>query len=300
MSQQPAVLFIVFNRPDTTREVMAAIRAAQPQRLYVAADGARPGRAGEAERCAETRRIATGIDWPCTVRTLLRERNLGCRQAVSSAISWFFEQEEEGIILEDDCLPHPSFFGFCAELLEHWRQDKRIMSICGTNLGLPVRHGDASYGFTRTPHCWGWASWRRAWAEYDIRLESWPAFRDAGRLEDVLRDRRLRGCYRRVFDRLHAGSIDTWDWQWSYACWRSNGLCAVPRDNLVSNIGFGATATHTTGSSPLACLPTRAIALPLSHPRHLLVDEAFFIRAEEFSFPSLSARITTRLRRLLP
>lgn len=294
------VAFVLFNRPDTTRRVFAAIRERRPARLLVIADGPRPARAGELARCHEARAVVDqGVDWPCEVQRCYSDENLGCKRRLSSGFDWLFQQVEEAIILEDDCLPHPSFFPYCEELLAKWRDDERIMSICGTNLGLPLRTDGASYGFTRTPHCWGWASWRRAWRNYDVAMQAWPAFRDAGRLDDVLRDRGLRSRYRRNFDRLHAGRIDTWDWQWTFACWMNHGLCAVPRENLVSNIGFGAAASHTTGTSRLANLPTRAISLPLNHPPHLVVDEAFFALAEAQSLPSLPARVANRLGRML-
>src|SRR5262249_20722231 len=157
------VLFLIFNRPNTTARVMEAIRTAGPGRLYVAADGPRDGNADEAKRCAEVRRIATQVDWPCEVQTLFRERNLGCRQAVSSAITWFFEQEQEGIILEDDCLPSPSFFPYCAELLARFRNDERIMCITGCNFQQDMKGYPYSYYFSKYHHVWGWATWRRAW-----------------------------------------------------------------------------------------------------------------------------------------
>ncbi len=294
------VAFVIFNRPDTTRRVFASIREQRPSRLLVIADGPRPGRAGEDALCREARSIVDqGVDWPCTVERCFSDTNLGCRRRLSSGFDWLFKQVEAAIVLEDDCLPHPTFFAYCTDLLDRWRDDERVMSVCGTNLGLPVRSDGASYGFTRTPHCWGWASWRRAWAHYDVAMRAWPGFRDAGRLEDVLRDGGLRRRYRKVFDRLHAGALDTWDWQWTFACWMNHGLCAVPRENLVSNIGFGASASHTTGASRLAALPTRALPSPIIHPQQLVVDEVFFAKAEVQSLPSLATRAANHIGRIL-
>lgn len=165
-----AVLLLIFNRPETTRRVFDQIRAQQPPRLYIAADGARPNRPEEAARCAETRAISTQVDWDCELHLLYRDQNLGCRRAVSEAITWFFEHEEAGIILEDDCLPADSFFYFCDALLEKYRHDERIHAITGTNLQMGKQWGEASYYFSRYTNIWGWASWRRVWKEYDSEL----------------------------------------------------------------------------------------------------------------------------------
>lgn len=170
-----AVLFLVFNRPDTTRQVLDSIRQARPPRLYVAADGAREDRPGERERCERVRGIATDVDWPCEVHTLFRARNLGCKTAVSGGISWFFEQEEEGIILEDDVLPDQSFFVFCEELLERYRHEAKVTMISGDYFHGNNHQPTASYFFSRYTHIWGWASWRRAWQHYDREMAQWPS-----------------------------------------------------------------------------------------------------------------------------
>ena len=307
-----AILFLVFNRPDTTARVFEAIRQARPPRLYVAADGPRSGRGGEQQRCDEVRRIATAVDWPCELITLLREGNLGCKRAVSSAISWYFTHEPEGIVLEDDCLPDPSFFPYCDELLERYRDDPRVMCISGDNFisrnWLP---GD-SYYFSRYVHIWGWATWRRAWAHYDVDMKDWLAGDGAAVVE-----RRLRGEPRAVaywkenFERVASGRIDTWDYQWVYACWRREGLSCMPATNLISNIGFGEGATHTTSpESKLANLGVVAQELPLRHPdaveAHLGADqwtsEHVFDIDEQQSRASLSllrSRLNGWLRRAL-
>ena len=154
LTLQAPALFLVFNRPDTTARVFEALRAARPARLYVAADGPRPNREGEAARCDDVRRIATQVDWPCKVTTLFRDRNLGCRIGVSTAIDWFFEHEEEGIVLEDDCLPSTSFFPYCAELLARYRHDERVMCVSGDNFQLGREVTQYSYYFSRNIHCW--------------------------------------------------------------------------------------------------------------------------------------------------
>jgi hypothetical protein len=263
------LLFLVFNRPETTRPVFEAIRAARPPRLYVAADGPRSGRVGEAERCAEVRRIASDIDWPCEVKTLFRERNLGCKDGVSQGISWFFEHEPEGIILEDDILPVPTFFDFCDELLARYRDDDRISMISGSNLIAGHFVARESYFFSRYTQIWGWASWRRAWKNYDVRMADWPAWRDGNGLNRLANTGRLFEIYwRHTLDACHAGKRDTWDYQWTFANWRVGALAILPAVNQTRNVGFGADATHTTASIPEFVLssPGQALKFPLVHP----------------------------------
>jgi len=267
-----AVLLLVFNRPDTTRQVFEAIRTARPPRLYVAADGPRASRSGEAARCAEARAIATAVDWPCEVRTLLRDENLGCKHAVSSAIDWFFSQEPEGIILEDDILPLPSFFEFCDQLLDRYRDDPRIAAISGCNVIADQHMTPASYFYSRYSQIWGWASWRRAWQHYDVEMKSWPEWRDANGLAAVADGGSMFEFYwRRKLDATYAGLEGTWDYQWTYACWRQQGLTALSASNLIRNLGIGESATHTTGSGTdmLVAVPQTALTFPLVHPQFI-------------------------------
>jgi hypothetical protein len=262
------ILFLIFNRPETTARVIKEIRAAQPPRLYIAADGPRD-RNRDSERCEAVRRIAMGaVDWPCEVRTLFRSRNLGCGRAVSGALDWFFEQEPEGIILEDDCIPSQSFFPYCTELLARYRDDARIMCISGNNL----QHGRVvtpfSYYFSRYNHCWGWASWRRAWQLYDFTMASWAHCRKNQILASWSDgDPSFVKYWTEIFDRMARGEKDTWDYQWTFACWNQHGLTCLPVRNLVTNVGFGPDATHTKDEGAEAArLPSEEMSFPLSHP----------------------------------
>ena len=269
-----AVLFLVFNRPDTTMQVFEAIRKARPPRLYVAADGPRLDRVGEKEKCEEVRRIATAVDWDCEVKTLFREKNLGCKMGVSGGIDWFFENEEEGIILEDDCLPVQSFFLYCDELLERFRNDTRIWQICGTDYvgSLTELSKKTSYRFSKYGPIWGWASWRRAWAFYDTALKRWPemcmsdAMHSAYNNENEIKGRLALG------ERLFNGEIDTWDFQWGFVKNFQSGLSVVPNGNQIINIGFGVDATHTISENVNA--PRRYVELqkPLIHPFFVIPD----------------------------
>jgi hypothetical protein len=229
-----AVLFLVFNRPDTTRSVFEAIRQAQPARLYVAADGPRSGREGEADRVQEVRAIATAVDWPCEVRTLFRSENLGCKQAVEQGITWFFEHEEEGIILEDDCLPHASFFSYCEALLSQFRNDDRIMMISGFNPRYPHASSSEVF-FSQNPSVWGWASWARVWRSHDRALSDWPNDQIRGLLSTF--PDYVHRYLSNAWDRTKAGLIDTWDYQLTYTILANSGLCVKAKCNLITNIG---------------------------------------------------------------
>jgi hypothetical protein len=267
-----AVLFIVFNRPGTTRLVFDAIRAAKPPRLYVAADGFRVDKLGEKERCEEVKRISTSVDWPCELMTLFRDENLGCKFGPANAIDWFFEHEEEGIILEDDVLPLPSFFSFCDQLLERYHYNEQIMMISGCNLIAKRFRPIESYSFIRHTHIWGWATWRRAWSYFDVSMQSWPAWKaEGGLLKVVNGDPLIESSWANVFDAVLEGRIDAWDYQWTYACWRFGGLSVLSEFNLTRNIGFGDDATHTVMQPPKCVTESipQEVSFPLTHPNEI-------------------------------
>lgn len=268
MSFTTPVLFLIFNRPDTTQRVFEAIRKAQPKRLYVAGDGPRKYRDGESALVSQVRAIATAVDWDCEIKILFRDENFGCGKAVSQAISWFFENEEMGIIMEDDCLPHPDFWRFCQELLERYKDDERVMAISGDNFQKGPRYSPYSYYFSRYPHVWGWASWARAWKHYDFEMRLWSAAKEGKWLQSCFVGELKAGAYWvKVFDRVANGEIDTWDYQWHFVCWVQNGLTILPVANLVSNIGFDSRATHTVDEqNSIAALPVSSIGFPLEHP----------------------------------
>ena len=293
------VLFLIFNRPETTEQVFSAIKKARPLRLYIAADGPRSGYPDEANHCKIARTVATNVDWDCEVKTLFRDQNLGCRLAVSQAIDWFFEQEPEGIILEDDCLPDQSFFWFCNELLERYRDDTRIMHIGGTNFQFGKNRTNYSYYFSRYAHVWGWASWRRAWKHYNEKLKKWHEAKKNGMLLHWTDDRHFINYWNRIFEKTASGEVDTWDYQWMFACWSQNGLSIVPSANLVSNIGFSTDGTHTKKDSLLANMSTNTINIPLVHPKmvtsHFKADR--FVECQQFSSP-LIFRFFQKLERL--
>ena len=277
---QTPLLFIVFNRPESTRKVFEAIRLAKPLRLYVAADGPRAQVQSDAEKCKQVRQIITEVDWDCEVKTLFRDENMNCGVAPSTAFTWFFEHEEEGIILEDDCLPTQSFFWFCQELLERYREDMRVMHIGGNNfLNDQKKENDYSYYFSQSGHIWGWATWRRAWKMFDYKIQLYNKLKSKNYFNAFFINA-LEKTYRlRKFDKTieisNSKSVDWWDYQWDFARYAQSGLSIVPNKNLVTNIGFGAGATHTQNTeSKSATMKALDIDFPLVHPPFMIRDIA--------------------------
>jgi len=266
------VALLIFNRPELTERIFQAIAEARPRTLYVVGDGPRPDRPDEADRCQRARRVVERINWPCELVTNYAQTNLGCKRRVASGLTWVFEQAPEAIVLEDDCLPHPTFFRYCDELLERYREDERVTAICGANFQQGPQRMIGSYYFSRYLHVWGWAGWRRAWRHYDVELLRWPALREGGWLKDLLDLQDEADYWTAIFDAVHRGEIDTWDYQWLFASWVEGGLCILPRVNLISNLGFGSDATHTATANPFAALPVREMHFPLEHPPFLIRD----------------------------
>ncbi len=248
----PAVLFLGFNRPDLSVRVLERLRESGVKRLYIALDGPRPGNPADTDLCGAMKRLIDGIDWADEKVVLRREENLGCGRAVSSAIDWFFQHVDRGIIVEDDCLPDPSFFSFCGEMLFRYADDPRVGTVSGTGL-IPVEiTPNESHFFSKYVGIWGWATWRRAWATYDydlssLSLEAWS---------DVVRARSENAVECRywlhILDLMLKGGIDTWDFQVQFSAWRENALHVTSTKNLVENLGFRNDATHTRDHSPLA------------------------------------------------
>ena len=250
MQHQPfetPILFLIFNRPDTTSKVFNAIREIKPKQLFIAADG--PRNSEERIRCNEVRDICKNIDWPCELQTLYREENIGCGLAVSGAINWFFTNVEEGIILEDDTLPNKSFFYFCQYILNRYRHDESVMHVAGFNYDffrkIKVR---SSHFFANSIAVWGWATWRRAWKKYDFEMIGFEKIEGTLNCKD-----HYKNALRKTFEK----KIDTWDYQWMYAIYSNNGKAVIPKQNLVLNLGFGSGATHTSQVPPWNNLVTQ-------------------------------------------
>ncbi len=226
--------------------------------------------------CVEARRIVAQVDWPCEVKTLFRQVNLNCGVGPSSAFSWFFDHEEEGIILEDDCVPSQSFFWYCQELLERYRNDHRVMHIGGNNfLNGWQKDGDYSYYFSRSGHVWGWATWRRAWRHFDFKIGLYPKLRARKSFRSSFLHWPERFYRFRKFDAIidKGSATDGWDYQWDFARYINSGLAIVPQVNLVKNVGFGNISTHTKNvSANVSQMQAHDIDLPLRHPPYVIRD----------------------------
>ena len=278
MPCETPIVFLIFRRPDLTAQVFETIRQAKPKKLLVVADS--PRNDSEVILCQQTRAVIESVDWDCEVLKNYADKNLGCRKRVSSGLDWVFAQVEEAIILEDDCLPHPSFFKYCQELLDYYREDERIWCISGDNFQDAQWRGDGSYYFSNYNHCWGWASWRRAWQKYDYDLSNWQKFRDNQYLKSILDSPLEIKYWHNTFETLYKlGQPNTWDYPWLCTCWQNSGLTILPNVNLVSNIGFRSDGTHVTGESKFANMTVEDIG-EIRHPSFLVRDRT----ADEYTF----------------
>ena len=264
---------MIYNRPDLTRLVFEKIKLVKPSNLYIAADGPKIDDLVDKDLCDKSRMIVNNITWDCDVETLFRKTNLGCKKGVSTAISWFFQNVEEGIILEDDCMPDISFFQYCGELLQKYKNENRIMTISGNNFLNKKINIQNSYLFSRYNLTWGWATWRRAWNLYDIDMVEWKDLRETNWLYELLEDEIAVNNRKKIFDMMASGQVDTWDYAWTYTTWLYNGLCILPKTNLVSNIGFRPDATHTKNEKDIfANFPVSNMDFPLNHNPNILND----------------------------
>ncbi len=288
------ILFLLFNRPDTTQIVFAQIKKIKPTQLFLAADGPRPFIPREKEKCVEARSVVNQIDWQCDVKTLFREENLGCGRAVSSAIAWFFSHVTEGIILEDDCLPDLSFFPYCQELLAKYRDEEKVKLIGGINFQDGITRGNGSYYFSHYPEIWGWATWRRVWAEYDFEMKDWNEAKAAQLLDGKYKTIEEKKYWLQKFKATKEGKINTWDYQLTYAILKANGIAITPQKNLVKNIGITNQATHVSLHDSKMDLNVQAMTFPLIHPP-MMVDEA----ADHHSFSQVYGRTFSRAFRLV-
>ncbi len=291
------IVLTIFNRPDTTAKVMEAIRRAEPSELLIVADGPRVGDAGDAERCNEARRVAGLVDWDCHVLTNFSETNLGLRRRMQTGLDWVFEKVESAIILEDDCLPDATFFRFCDEMLERYRDEERILSVSGTNLQFGRRYSEESYYFSRYPLIWGWATWRRAWHLYDGEMAEWPKLRETLWLRDM-HERDAARYWSYLFQKTWEG-LNTWDYQLVLAAWRHHCLSIVPATNLVSNLGFRSDATHRSHDIGLQYseIPLEPMTFPLIHHKGIVREAAADDFLEDSLFSGNLKRLLQRVHR---
>ncbi len=261
------VAFLIFNRPDTTKKVFEEIRKAEPERLFVIADGPRENVKIDNELCKITREITENIDWDCKVTRDYAIKNYGLRKRVANGLTHMFDSVDEAIILEDDCVPHQSFFPFCQELLERYREEDKVMMISGNNFFSELKNKGYSYYFSSFNHIWGWATWKRAWGLYDDGMNDWNDLKEGDFLNNILQDDASVKYYRTIFQEVYEGKINSWAYRWLYSMLKKDGLSIVPSKNLVTNIGFGSKATNTKSKSRrTANITAEEIEFPLIHP----------------------------------
>jgi hypothetical protein len=279
------ILFVIFRRLDTTKEVFSAIRQIKPSRLFIAADGPRVTIPTETEQCNSVRKyVLDNIDWDCEVKTLFRDENIGCGKSVSGAITWFFENVEQGIILEDDCVPSISFFMYCEELLEKYKDNDFIYHITGHN-PLGSTKSKYSYYFDRIEHMWGWATWRRAWNKYEYDIKGLGNFIKEKEINKIVRRKCDRKYWLNIFKLMEEHKIDTWDYQWTYVIFKNKGFCINPSKNLISNIGFGPDATHTNDvNSIYSNQPRYDDLFTIKHPRCIEIDTRVITKIHKIRF----------------
>lgn len=291
-----SILFLIFNRTYLTQKVFDKIKLIRPKFLYVAADGPRANRADDVKNCAETRKIIEQIDWDCEIKTLFRENNLGCGPAVRSAISWFFENEEAGIILEDDCEPNQTFFSFCEELLIKYKNEDVVKFIGGNNFQNGRQRGQGSYYFSHYPASWGWATWRRSWHIFNPDITEAAKEIRKGKLNSIFNSLQEKKHWSKSLYKASKESDNVWDFHFYYAIWKSGGLCITPNQNLVINLGFFSQGTHYfLKDSTKTNVKSETMIFPLKHPDSIMVDR----EADKYTFNNFYSHSKQRALRLL-
>jgi len=293
------ILLVIFNRPDVTRRTFDAIRLARPSKLFIAADGYRSNKPGEKELCEITKEVVANVDWPCEVHRDYLTSNIGPCKRLPSAIDWFFENVEHGIILEDDCLPNNSFFPFCQELLEKYKTEEKIMSISGTNF-QEKKIGSASYYFSFYPIGWGWATWRRAWKNFDREMKQYPDFLKENKIKNIIPENynNERRYWLNFLKKEYEGKYIYWDLKWAFSHWCNNAVSIVPNENLITNVGFGQDATHSKKDVGLS-VPSKTIGT-IIHPKFIIVDmEADHYLYNKVYKTSFLKKITHKIKAIL-
>ena len=286
MSFSTPVLLIIFNRPDKVKKLIEALAEIQPQYLYISADGPRSHVATDTANCNEARYLAQTISWPCEIHTNFSAKNLGVDKGMETAMNWFFSSVEEGIVIEDDCIPHRDFFRFTENLLEKYRDNPRIMLICGSNFQDGIARGTESYYFSEYP-TWGYAMWRRTWTQFDSTLSHLEEFEKEHRIDEILEDPRQKKFWLNFFRKIRRGKFNFTDTRLAFSMWNAYGMCIIPNVNLIKNVGFGSDATHTTASDKDKSIETQPLGT-IVHPPAIAInrtaDDYFFYKTHNNSF----------------
>jgi len=301
------VALIIFNRAETTRQVLNVLRKVQPKQLFVIADGPRADKPDDQRLCMAAREVVNEIDWPCNVSRHFHDKNLGCGHNPATGLDWVFEHVDNCIILEDDCIPDISFFTYCQELLEKYKDNPRIMMISGNNHLLGKKNITDSYFFSINTQTHGWATWKRAWEKYDFNMNDWPKVRSLDWLTNYLGSKKHAKGWLKTFDTVYDEANNNpkcsyWDFQWTYICWKNNALNIIPCSNLVTNTGYGENATHQTPlDHPLANLPLQEMKFPLKHPDEMVQDYCAdsVLQTTVYGFSSVFKRVYLKFLRVI-
>lgn len=271
------ILILVYNRPDTFKKLIYCLKKIQPKKIYIRGDG--PVNADDVIKINAVKKTILRINWNCKILTNFNKINIGCRGSVSSGIDWFFSTEKMGVILEDDCLPNTSFFKFCEILLKRFRYNKKIYTISGSNFQNKITT-DNDYYFTKYPHCWGWATWARAWKSYDQNLSFWTKWKKTDKWKKYIKLTIEKKYWEKIFNNVLKKKIDSWAYVWTASVWYKNGVAIVPKTSLINNIGFDDRATHTQNSQTKSISNLKNLKFPLKHPKRIKID----IRADNYTF----------------
>lgn len=270
---ETSIAIIIFNRPEHTKKVFDQIAKIKPKKLFIISDGPRKNNKNDVLLIDRARSIFNSINWNCKVYKNYSQKNLGCKYRPASGIDWVFAHTEEAIILEDDCYPDLSFFKYCEELLKYYRDDLRVGMIAGSNLLPGCFNSNESYFFSNHVYCWGWATWKSRWKDFDLDLKAWPKLKNSSFFEAIHVNKKAALSWKKGFDLLYKNKIDAWDYQWLFTNWLKRRVTIVPKNNLVSNIGFDNFATHTFNSfDKLSNIKIQSISFPLKHPGYVYVD----------------------------
>jgi len=286
------ILLIAWRRPKETKQVITSLRKIKPKILFISCDGPREGNSSEYKKVKRTHEIIKkNINWDCEIKFQISKVNLGCKIGVTKAINWFFSNVNEGIIIEDDIVAHKDFYKFCQNLLEKYRDDKRIWCISGSNNQDNIIRGSSSYFFSKIPLIWGWATWKDRWEKYDINMSNWPEAKSTKIIENIFFDKLQKQYWEDKWEILYKyGEPDTWDYAWVFTCVINNGLTIIPNKNLIMNIGFNENAYHTKWSRDLS--KVESIGKVLKHPKFIICD----LEAEKYQFDYFFGGLTKRLK----
>ena len=294
------ILFLTYKRFDTAKKVFDSIKKAQPKKLYFVSNAPKNNDFEEYKKISKVRSLVDQIDWDCNVITLFREEYLDVKQSITNSIDWFFLLEEKGIILEDDCVPVQSFYTFCQDLLSYYENDNEVYSIGGCCFFEDLNLPENEYRFSKHAYIWGWATWRRAWKKYDLKMSQWPNYKNTKSFKSIFRNKLIRYYWINIFNSVYRGQINTWDYQWVYSVWLNNGITIIPNRNLITNIGFGNDSNFTNDKNSIeANMKVSEVKFPLKHIDNKIINsidqkyvEKYIYRITFWSFiKSMSYRI---------